>query len=114
MLLVTDIPQADELFRRSFLTDHSETSIMSNTQLAARSKVPYYLVTCSDFEEKNPFRNDYVLLSTDEPLSIVDKQFSLVSLSQAMFKNARPLEGEGLAILNDTYSKFFSKTPTRL
>ncbi len=113
MPLVTDLPQLEEQFRRTFLTQTVQSIAMSQTT-TMDARLHCYLVTASDFCEKNPFRNDYVLLSSGEPLSSIDKQFSLISLSQAMFKNAKPLEGNDLAMLNQSYSKYFSKTPTRL
>jgi hypothetical protein len=54
---------------------------------------------------------DPILLSSGRPLAAIDKQFNFVSLSQAMIKGAKLLEGAELAMLNKAYSKYFSKTP---
>lgn len=113
MPLITDIPQAEEQFRRTFLSETVQPIAMAQTTTdIARQRC--YLVTASDFCEETLFRNDYVLLTSEGPLTPIDKQFNFVSLSQAMFKDAMPLEGVELAMLNKAYSKYFSKTPTRL
>ncbi len=111
MTLAPDISKVDEQFRRTFLAEKPEyvTDMPHQNIYLARS---CYMATASDFVDA--FRRDYIVLSTEPPIGIIDKQFSLISLSQAMFKNAKPLEGNDLALLNKTYSKHFSSTPTRL
>lgn len=113
MALVTDLPQIEEQFRRTLLSQSVQTIDMAHTT-TTDARLHCYLVTATDFCGKSNFRNDYVLLSGNRQISTVDKQFSLISLSQAMFKNAKPLEGADLALLNQSYSRRFSKTPTRL
>lgn len=44
----------------------------------------------------------------------VDRQLTLVGLSQELFKNSKLLGGNALEIMNKTSARLFSKTPTRL
>ncbi len=113
MALITDLPQIEEQFRRTFLSQSVQSITMAHTN-TWDARPHFYLATASDFSEENYFRSDYVLLSSGEPISAVDKQFSFIAMSQAMFKNAKPLDGKELDMLNQSYSMHFSKTPTRL
>lgn len=38
----------------------------------------------------------------------------LISLANKLYKDAKPLEGKALEILNKTYKRLLSKTPTKL
>jgi hypothetical protein len=38
----------------------------------------------------------------------------IIKLANEIFKNTKPLEGKEMEILNKTFKKLLSKTPTRL
>ena len=44
----------------------------------------------------------------------VERQINLIVFSNNMFKNARPMTGIELEIMEKVFSETFSKTPTRL
>jgi hypothetical protein len=114
MALVSDVPQMEEQFRRTLFTQTVQSIPMSKTEKVLAG-LHCYLVTPSDFVTDNIFRNDYVLLScSSNTSSTIDNQFNFISFSQAMFSNAKALDGGDLVALNETYSALFSNTPTRL
>ena len=44
----------------------------------------------------------------------MEKTINIIHLSNKLFKDAKPLTGKELKILEETYSKLLSKTPTKL
>jgi hypothetical protein len=62
----------------------------------------------------NELANNFFLTTMSEISPDIERQLLLLNLSQNLFNNSKPFEGEGLRIMNETRKKFFSKTPTRL
>lgn len=60
------------------------------------------------------FRQSCFITKAEEISKPADRQLAIFSLAQQLFRNAQPLEGEQLGILNKTSSRLFSKTPTQL
>jgi len=108
---VTEIPQLEEQFRHTSIQFKEVKSMPTGKTLSSRNTC-YFTITDFGFPEV-VFKPSYYLTPID-PLSISEKQFNLIGLSKELFKNAKHLGGPELAVLNKTYSRLFSKTPTRL
>ena len=85
---------------------------MAQTAIS-RSALCSYTLTNTDLTMIE-FRNDYYLSSDPGSMSVVDKQFSLIALAQALFKNSQPVNDNEMQILNEAFTEVFSKSPTRL
>jgi hypothetical protein len=44
----------------------------------------------------------------------IKQSTDIINMSHNLFKGAKPLEGKALEVLNKTFKRVFSKTPTRL
>jgi hypothetical protein len=108
-MIISEISQG-ESFRKSCLIENTEQVMIRQSSYTSPT---CYTLTDIDFTGMS-FRDDYFLITTEPPLYTFDNQLNLISLSRAMFKNARQLEGRELSTLNKAFSKGFSDKPTRL
>ena len=108
-MIISEIPQG-EGFRKSCLIENTEQFMIRQLPFTAQN---YYTLTNIDLKGME-FRDDYFLVTKEEPVFSFDNQLNLISLSKAMFKNAKHLEGKELTTLNKAFSKGFSDKPTRL
>ena len=108
MPVLTDIPQLEEQFRRTFLSD--DTQIVVNQSCAYRvRRSNCHTLTPTDFNG-TPFRSDYVLVSSVNDLSELGKQSSMISLANQLLQGSKPLVGKEMEILNKTFTlKSFQK-----
>lgn len=109
-MLISDISHGDA-FRKSCLIENTEQTMISHSTYYSGPSC--YTLTTTDFNEMD-FRDDYFLITTSQAPYSFDNQFNLISLSRALFKHAKQLEGPALTTLNRVYSKGFSDKPTRL
>jgi len=111
MPILTDIPQMEEQFRRTFLTENCETSAMVKN--VSKRYVRSYTLTPTEFG-KNSLRSDYLLISGQDHFSDLGKQVSIISISNLLFQGSRPLGGKEMEVLNKTFTRLRSTTPTKL
>jgi len=73
-----------------------------------------YVVLCDRNLMPAEFKESLLLTSIVPEPTHFDKALNVVSLSNLMFKNSRSLSEKELDILDYTFSRLYSKTPTRL
>lgn len=110
-MLITDIPQPDETFRRTFVTEKTETMAPTLT-CRDRRILGDYTITGRDW--LMGFRCDYTVLSNDEPLSSLGRQASIIAFANALFSGSKPLVGKEMEVLNKTFKRLRSSVPTKL
>jgi hypothetical protein len=110
MPVITDIPQIEESFRRTYVTEKIET--MNTATRSYSGRLNCYTITAPDF--KANFREDYSLVSSGESLSLIGKQTSMIALANSLFKGSKPLVGKEMEVLNKTFSRLRSSIPTKL
>jgi hypothetical protein len=108
--LVSDIKVPLEQPQRITVTEtiaHSHSSPKNN-----RKRYYYYYITeTKSLDFGVPI---YYTLSQIKTTQEIGKQFTLISLAKEYNVNSKPLEGEQLEILNKTFNRLISKSPTRL
>lgn len=110
-MLCTDIPQADNNFRHTITESRMATTLSKSRKYDSKC---YYLFTDVTVGDNLPYTPSYYVSSDTTLLGSIDRQLTIIGLSVALFKDAKALEGEELNLMNKTYSRLFSKTPTRL
>lgn len=108
---LTDIPVSDFPIRKSdtIETVYNSPKQSYSTELFEKT---YFLITKVENKIESP---DYVTYNDlFEPESIDPKGISTLNLSNMLFKGSRPLGGKELEILNKTYDRLLSQTPTKL
>ena len=108
---ITDVPNQDfQAFRTITLEYQYDVPVREIT--TGLSYKPYFLVTDMGEMINYPKYITYNELFKTELLS--HKSISAMHVSTMLFKGTKPLGGKELEVLNKTYKRLLSKTPTKL
>ena len=110
MPVITELPQIEEAFRRTFVTEKCES--MDTVTTRSRSRFNCYTISGPDFSQN--FRDDYSLVTGEDPLSPLGKQASILALATNLFAGSKPLAGKEMEVLNKTFSRLRSSVPIKL
>ena len=111
MIPVTDIPEM-QMYSRITATEVVKPRSVFRGLTVKGIENCYYTIT--EFIPPTLMHDSSYLLSYQSEISVKEKQFNLIGLSKELFKNSKYLGEAELAVMNKTYSRLFSKTPTRL
>lgn len=108
---ITDIPVHETNFRRAATIETVFNSPVTRYSSEFFEKT-YYLITERDFQISIP--ESITINSLFPEKAISTRTLGIVNISNALFSRSMPLEGEELDVLNKTYKRLLSKTPTKL
>ena len=110
-MLITDIPPMENELRKAVAI---ETMAKGRSCIKEGSSEFYFRLTNTDFEI--PYIQYLYKVSDIVTLNnrTIDSQFDVISIANEIYKNAKPLEGIELSILNKTFTRLLSKTPTKI
>lgn len=108
---ITDIPVHETNFRRAATIETVINNPISRYSTELFEKT-YYLITERDF--KLPIPESITINGLFPAKAISSSTVSIVNISTVLFSNSKPLEGKELEVLNKTYRRLLSKTPTKL
>lgn len=108
---ITDIPVHETNFRKAATIETVFNSPISRYSTELFEKT-YYLITERDFKPSIPESITINGLFPEKAIS--SRAISVVNISNVLFSNSKPLEGKELDVLNKTYRRLLSKTPTKL
>lgn len=108
---VTDIPVSDFQMNKSATIETVYNSPVQSYSTELFEKT-YFLITNFENKIESP---DYITYNDIFESELIDpKGISTVNLSSVFFHKSKPLGGKELEILNKTYNRLLSQSPTKL